>query len=344
MGLIRKEDCERALRRGIDFLRVNQLPNGEFITLAGPDPDFLSSCDPDPCNFTTMHVASSLLASGVPEGLDLAQRAGKFLFSQMLPGGMWRFWTRDHPGSFGMPPDVDDTACVTHLLACFGYEVPDNRSILMSNRNAEGLFYTWIRPRARFASTCAFWSTVSQLLSSYWAVSIFFRSGAEPPTWDAVDAVVNANALLICGDDQRTVSVVAWFDQLLRKGSVARADRFYQSEVAFAYALARALDAGVNVLRPLVPAVLGMVCRLSSAGLKSLEVAQLICVSTCLGEGTSAVDPLVQSLLANQRSDGAWEARAQYYGGYARARAWGSAELTTGFCVEALGRYLKSAA
>jgi len=342
MVVIRKQECERALRRGIDFLRSSQKPNGEFTTLAGRDPDFLSSCYADPCNFTTMHVAHSLLASGASEALALVRPAADFLLSQMLPGGLWRFWTSDHPGALGMPPDVDDTACVTHLLTCLGYPVPDNRSILMANRDAGGLFYTWIRPRARLASVCALWPTLSQLVSSRRAVSAFFRSGVEPPTWDAVDAVVNANALLVCGDDPRTASVVSWFCDLARREHIARADRFYQSELAFAYAVTRALASGITALKVLLPPLSGIVRGLYPARLSPLESAQLICAAGILGEQMHVVDSQVRSLLEEQRSNGSWSARAQYYGGYARARAWGSAELTTGFCVEALGCYLKA--
>lgn len=340
MGLIRKEDCERALRRGIEFLRINQLPTGEFVTLAGPDPDLLTSCDRDPCNFTTMHVANSLLASGVREGLDLAQRAGKFLFSQMLPGGLWRFWTQDHPGARGMPPDVDDTACITNLLQRMGYSLPDNRALLAANRSSEDLFYTWILPRRRFLLRPQTWKALGSFMWNSRSIAIFFCSGKEPPQKNGVDAVVNANALLVCGGEHRAGSVVAWLARLIDQGRAAQSDRWYQSEFSLGYAIARAFEFERTLLSPLVPIVVQSLRNLSRGELSSLDAAQLLCAAFGLGLSDRSLDRLIGALLAAQGNDGSWPARAHYYGGYARARAWGSSELTTAFCVEALGRYL----
>lgn len=75
----------------------------------------------------------------IAQGLD-------FLHRRQLPGGLWRFWTASHPGSPGIPPDTDDTACITHLLRRLGITVPDNRGCLLSNRDREGRFRTGTEP------------------------------------------------------------------------------------------------------------------------------------------------------------------------------------------------------
>jgi hypothetical protein len=46
----------------------------------------------------------------------------------------------------------------------------------------------------------------------------------------------------------------------------------------------------------------------------------------------------VRSLVGSQREDGSWPARVFYYSGFGKDLSFGSAELTTGFCVEALAR------
>lgn len=341
MDVTRRDDCLQAVRRGVEFLRKNQLANGEFVTLAGPDPDFRGPSERDPSNFSTMHVASSLLASGVPDGAELARRAGEFLFAQMLPGGLWRFWTHEHPGSRGMPPDVDDTVCITHLLERMGYSLPDNLATLAANRSADGLFFTWIMPRARFLYRPRTWPALCHFMRNHRSIATFFRSGKEPPQRNGIDAVVNANALLVCSDEPYAAAIVSWLAQLIEKGVAAQSDRWYQSDLSFFYAVARAFESGRTVLAPLGPMVVAGLKTLSCRTLLPLETAQLFCAAFALNWHDESLDRLVGTLLASQNADGSWNARAHYYGGYARARAWGSAELTTGFCVEALGRYLK---
>jgi hypothetical protein len=341
--MIRTEDLERAIQRGIEFLRLNQLPSGEFLTLAGPDPDFRGPSERDPSNFSTMHVANSLLASGVPDGAGLALCAGEFLFAQMLPGGLWRFWTHEHPASRGMPPDVDDTACITHLLERMGYSLPDNLATLEANRSADGLFFTWILPRARFLYRPRSWQALWNFALNYRRIATFFRSGKERPDRNGIDAVVNANALLVCGDKPYAAKVVSWLGQLIEKGVAAKSDRWYQSDLSLSYAVARAFESGRTVLAPLGPKVVERIKSISCSALLPLETAQLLCAAFALNWHDESLDHLTCSLLASQNADGSWNARAHYYGGYARARAWGSAELTTGFCVEALGRYLRIA-
>lgn len=341
--MTRREDCVQAVSRGVEFLRKKQLANGEFVTSAGPDPDFRGPSERDPSNFSTMHVANSLLASGVPDGAELARRAGEFLFAQMLSGGLWRFWTHEHPGSRGMPPDVDDTACITHLLERMGYSLPDNLATLAANRSADGLFYTWILPRARFLCRPQTWQALWNLAGNYRSIAIFFRSGKEPPERNGIDAVVNANALLVCGDEPYAAAVVSWLAQLIDKGVAAQSDRWYQSDLSLFYAVARAFESGFTVLAPLGPMVVARLKAFSCRTVLPLETAQLLCAAFALNGYDVSLDRLTGSLLTSQNVDGSWNARAHYYGGYARARAWGSAELTTGFCVEALGRYLKIA-
>jgi hypothetical protein len=334
-------NCLQAVGRGVEFLRKRQLANGEFVTLAGPDPDFRRSSKRDPSNFSTMHVANSLLSSGVPDGADLARRAGEFLFSQMLTGGLWRFWTQEHPGSRGMPPDVDDTACITHLLGRMGYALPDNLAMLGANRRADGLFFTWILPRARFLRKPSTWHALWHMARSYRDTAVFFRSGKEPPDRNGVDAVVNANALLVCGDKPYAALIVTWLAQLIDKGIAAESDRWYQSDFSLVYAVARACESGRTAVAPLGPVVTQCLRTLSCRNSLPLDTAQFLCAAFALNWHDESLDRLTRSLLASQNADGSWSARAHYYGGYARARAWGSAELTTGFCVEALGRYLR---
>lgn len=338
--MIRPETAAPAIQRGLDFLQRRQLPRGEFKTLAGPDPNLPADTSAyDPSLFTTMHVATSLLRVGSPEARAMAQRAGDFLLTQMLPGGLWRFWSDDHPGSIGMPADIDDTACITHLLHSLGFKVPHNSRLLRANRDPKGFFYTWILPRSQhfkqFQGLRLAWRTFQARRPT----AAFFSLGPEPPSRRGVDAVVNANALLVCRDPRDTPAIVDWLERLVREGRAATADQFYQSELSLFYALIRGAEAGVDSLRPLLPLLRAALEKSKPTTFVALEAAQALCVACAVGAPTEFASQLASILLDAQQADGSWPARVHSYDGYSRSRAWGSAELTTGFCLEALARF-----
>lgn len=342
--MIRADECEQAIRKGIAFLQRSQLASGEFQTLSGSGTSFPDGARPDPSNFTTMHVANSLLCIGSDAAIAMAKLAGGFLFSQMLPGGLWKFWTRHHPGSRGMPPDTDDTACIAHLLGRLGFSVPDSRCALLTNRNSRGLFYTWILPRPRSLLYPSSWKVVFGALLRSKEMHVFFSSGTEPPDKNGVDAVVNANALLLCGRNQGASAVVGWLSELIRQGRAFSADRWYQSNASLFYAVARCIEAGIPGMDDIASMVGAAASGMSPEQTSVLDRAQLLCVRLALRTRRDFCERSLRAIFATQQPDGSWRAEPHYFGGYARARAWGSAELTTGFCVEAIDRYLKSAA
>src|SRR3546814_3679182 len=55
----------------------------------------------------------------------------------------------------------------------------------------------------------------------------------------------------------------------------------------------------------------------------------------------NAIEKSVWYLLRQQSKNGDWPRRLFYYGGPKRIIGWGSEELSTGFCLEALGLYDK---
>jgi hypothetical protein len=340
--MIRREDCERSIRAGLDFLKRAQLPSGEFVTLSGPNADLIADAHYDPSNFTTMHVASSLLAIGSDEAWRLALRAGRHLFSQMLPGGLWRFWSNSHPGSPGMPPDTDDTACVAHLLKRLKFELPDSRPLLKANRNRNGLFYTWVLPRAPHLRHREGWMLAWLAFKNRKRMAVFFSSGRDVPLRSDVDAVVNANALLECNEPEVIHPVCKWLAEVFENGSAETSDRWYQSEVSLLYALMRIKEAGVEISDRLHRLAAARVDECVCEQRHALECGQLLSVACNFRPGTNLGLKCTAAILKTQAHDGSWPARAHYYGGKGRARAWGSNELTTGFCIEALARFLNA--
>jgi hypothetical protein len=47
----------------------------------------------------------------------------------------------------------------------------------------------------------------------------------------------------------------------------------------------------------------------------------------------------VEYIARAQGADGSWESHPLYYGGPQLSTSWGSSELTTGLCLEALHRF-----
>lgn len=336
--MTRPDRIARAIRSGLDFLRRSQLKSGEFITLVDSDPDLGRHPVHDSSPFATMHIATSLLQLRDAGVADIIDRAAQFLRSEMLTGGLWRFWTQTHPGSMGIPPDTDDTACIAHLLQQLGIPFPDNRASLLGNRSPRGTFYTWILPRPRHLLYPAAWHLFRRSAKAKEALALFFRSGQEPPEPLGVDAVVNANALLYLGDGPQTERVSRWLADVVRQGRAATSDTFYQSDYALFYALARCHEKGVASLRDLSAVMVSRIEASVPAALPALECALAACALSILAPASPSLAAFAEYLLSTQQPDGFWAARVFYYGGYKRIRAWGSAELTTGFCVEALAR------
>ena len=300
-----------ALERAIAFLERSQLPSGELRVLA--------SGKPDPSVFPTALAAYAL--SFAPRAAGVRDRALDFLLREMEPRGLWKHWTREHPHHHQLPPDLDDTSCASAALARAGRDFPDNRALLLRNRNRRGLFYTWKL-------------TLAQLRHPLVSFAFFTKTSAKP--FD-VDAVVNANVLYYLGG---APEVVEHLLRVLRENRESQCDKWYENPFAIWYFFSRALHERAPVAGELIVEKLAV-----ATPSNALEHALAICA---LRYWNRPVD--VEPLLALQLESGAWPAAPLYHGGRARKRDgtfaaphpdtphWGSEELTTAFCIEALAR------
>lgn len=331
-------DAGRAVERGLAFLASSQLGDGAFNVFASTDPTLATGCTPDPSVFPTALIAHSLSFS---EGAGaIRERAFGFLLAEMDRNGLWRHWTRDHPHSSELPPDLDDTSCASAVLEQAGRQFRANRPLLLANRNKRGLFHTWVAPRPRWTGMAHMKIVLAQLRHAP-TLAMFFRKTSAAP--GDVDAVVNANTLHYLGRRAETENVVAWLLDILAEGREESCDKWYDSRLAVWYFMSRALsssapEAGAPIARHI----------LASSPSTALELALAICG---LNYWRQPVPELfVERLLEAQRSDGAWPRGPLYHGGRERkpdgsfaqphpdTPRWGSEELTTAFCIEALSR------
>ena len=312
--------ARRALARGIAFLEAAQLPSGEIPIDIAMRPDMGGPSHREPAVFPAALAARAL--AEVPAAARMVGRALDFLEREMHPDGLWRHPSTELRAWWHTPLDVDDTALASAALRAAGRAVPDNRALLLAEREPGGLFRTWIV--RWWPHPLATWR--------------FFRRIAERAD---VDCVINANAVFYLGDCEETRPVVADMLAILRERREMAATIWYASPFTiwyfFAHALRRVgLDAGDAILARLDGA---------AAPADALELA----AATTTGLLWNRV-PDVAPLLAAQRPSGAWPSCAFYHMGRRRDEAqpkapwWGSEALTTVFAVEALSRYLDAAA
>lgn len=300
-----------AIGRGLRFLDAQQLPTGEFVTQACRRPDMSDRAAYEPCVFTTAIVVRALSGVDHPAVSRIRRRALEFFVREMPQPGIWGWATRRRRGDF--PMDVDDTACVSASLLRHGVPFPDNRAALLANRTDRGLFLTWFRER-----------TINP-----------FPDRLPIDEQHNVDAAVNAHVLAYLGACDTAPAVVDFVDEAISRGD-ARAFRYYGHVLAVAYASAHAFTAGVaamSALRPPIRRALQMSHAGGSYGNPLLDA--LAVTGAYVFETTDVLPPrLVESLLDAQGAGGGWP-RAKMFQRLPEPY-YGSAELTTALCVEAL--------
>jgi hypothetical protein len=131
----------------ITFLYDSQLACGEFRTYASSD-ETLKECRFDSSPFVTALVLYSVGFCHDPRVQPMTARGLDFLSAEMESGGVWRYWSSRNEQPEFLPPDLDDTCCISFLLSSHGRPPSNNRPLILANRNGEGVFYTWLLPRA----------------------------------------------------------------------------------------------------------------------------------------------------------------------------------------------------
>jgi hypothetical protein len=332
------------MERGVEFLASRQLPSGQFPVEATIHNRQITTLDQS--LFATTHIVYSLDFVPGPLARGMIARGMEYFSAEMTGHGLWRYWNKD--AVWGgrkitpfIPADLDDTANVSYLLRRHGISFPDNRRLILLNRNAAGLFYTWLMLRPARTINLRYWWTMLQELTLQ-RLTLFWKT-TEAGYLD-VDGVVNANVLLYLGECPQTAAIVNWMIEIIRTGGEATCDKWYRDSFSFYYALSRNYRAGVRALGLVGPEI---VARLRDAAKSSGQIGDnplhtALAANTLLNLGAGAdhtlIDRALHYLLKTQGADGNWPSAPYYYGGPKKAVSWGSPELTTGLCVEALAR------
>jgi hypothetical protein len=320
------------VERALTFLRERQRESGQFQILVGLELEEGKAVD-DPSIFATTLIGRALAESRSPEAREVRRGAAEYVRLCQEGPGLWRHWTREHAAYSMIPSDSDDAACVCALLTQEGLAVPDTRRLLLANRDREGRFFSWFIVRWP-PPPLRVWPFLARTRLRHPLAARRFWTGT-PSDPDDVDAVVNAHVLAYVGDGEHAPAVVAYLLGVLDRYEEP-ADKWYASPRFFYNAVARAAE-----VVPALDAARETICaRIKSAASPNGEVGGNA-LETALALGTLArwrAEPELRARAAlhlenTQRADGSWPIAAAYKG---QKTLWGSSELTTGLCIEAL--------
>ncbi|MDO7852003.1 hypothetical protein [Hymenobacter convexus] len=337
----------QALARGVTYLEQHQYPNGEFCSYFAPDDAIQGWCLPDSAVFPAALVAGCLLWLPLTPQVDgILTRATTFFEHQMNHGGLWNHFTTLHRWRHTCPLDVDDTACVSAILRARGVACPrpSNVPLLLANRNKQGLFYSWFLLRLRWNRNRTYWRvTLPELLRPVQSLLFWFNVEASR---NDVDGVVNANALYYLGPGPETQPIVDFLLRIIAEKREADCDLWYRDAHFVYYFFTRAYHSGVPALEPLRQPIIDRILARARPdgrlGDTLADTAWAACSLLNLGSYPPELTAAINYLLKKQEAAGNWPRWLLYYGGPKKRMGWGSEEMTTGFCLEALARYQAS--
>lgn len=342
------EDRTRiAVQKGIFYLHEHQLLNGEFCCYMALDPAMEEWCMPHSNVFANCLVGECLLAlRGYADGPyleEILEKARYFLDFNQHWGSVWNYFTRFYVYYKLVPFDIDVTVCASAFLLKMGGFKPYNIPLLLSNRNKKGLFYTWfvMRKNVFRGSKYYLWACARELRQPFKSLLFWMkRSGIYR---NDVELVVNANVLYYLGDRPETKPVVDLINQAIISHKECGSDRSYKNPLVIYYFISRNYANGVRALEIARQPIIDRVCALIGAngqiGHSVLDTALAVSI---LLNFSSRIPPLKQAvayILSAQLANGSWPRSAVWAFGLDTDTGYGSEELTTGFCLEALAKY-----
>jgi hypothetical protein len=337
-------NVEKAIKKGLEFLSAKQLPSGEFASYRSTDALMKEDCVFDSSPFPTALIAYSLSFSNENIAVKIVDGCCKFLLTEMEKHGVWRYWTSKHPYHKSIPPDLDDIACVSSVLRQNNIPFPDNRKIILANGNSKGLFYTWIVPRLKLPASLQYLHIVTKEALKPVRLFYFWKLNESKP--NDIDAVVNSNVLFYLGNRQETKPVIDYLVDIIKNNKEEGSDKWHLSPFNLHYFISKNYFAGITefeiIREKSINKLLTTVFSASKKENNILETALASCALLNWNCASDKIYPYIQNILIHQDEDGSWPIFPLYYGGPKKYFGWGSQEITTAFCLEALVRYLKT--
>lgn len=292
---------------------------------------------------TTLICGALLHLPQTPQVSKMQQQAGWFLRAHMGPGGTWHHYTWMNSHHDVLPYDVDDSSGVSSVLQQLGIDHPHPslRKLLLANRNSKGLFYTWFAFRWRWNKHRTYWRLALREFLAPVKGAIFWHK--MECSRNDVDAVVNANVLYYLGETAETTPVVNWMVRIIENGAEAHCDKYYCNPLSVHYFFSRCFAAGIRGLEAVqhiaINRLLAQAQPDGGFGASALETALALCALINWRYAGPELDAARSYLLRHQHGNGSWPRWCLYYGGPAKRSTFGSEELTTAICLQALALY-----
>lgn len=302
---------EKSIERGVDFLYQNQLEWGEFKTKASWNPLMIPNYF-DSSPFITAFVLYSLNGIEDRKVKIITEKAIKFLLEEKEEGGIWKFWTSRNKKK--LPPDLDDISVISFVLKMKGVRLEDNLSLIRQNRNEQGLFFTWLRDEK-------YWREISSV------AKVFIKR-------DNVDCAVNINVLLYLGQNDR--NVCSYIKRVIE--SEKSCSIYYPKKLSLFYAISKAFRNGISVLEGCREEILQSTLKLQKGnGSFGSDLDTALALNTLFNFNYfgKETDSAISYLLKRQSKRGFWERDYLFLGPFPYL-FYGSKELTTALCLEAL--------
>lgn len=345
-------DClsiENSIDNGVNFLYHQQLPNGEFKSYFSNNEKMEEYSIPDEgwyvldANvFPSILIGSSLLflKDSVKAEIILSKITG-FLLAERKTGSLWNHYSRNHELFHLCPFDADDTACASAFLKYRNVEFASNIDVLLSNRSKNNLFYTWFTLRFKLNLNISYLRVALRELKRP-IKSLIFWSKMECERND-VDAVVNANVLFYLGKKKDTLPIINYLIDVIIKGKENDCDKWYKNKFTIYYFISRNYFAGIEEFHVIRQVIIDKVIQGlnsdGSFGESVLDTGLAICILLNFKYTPKELTESIKSLLKAQQANGNWKKNIFYYNGPNKLIGFGSDELTTGICLEALVRY-----
>lgn len=324
--------------RSLDWLGSVQLATGELPSFASPLGDQTPDWQPDNLKFITALAALACNEIDDPRSVAVVDRAVHFLRAEREPSAMWRYWTRSSDQFDYTPPDADDTACSSMAVALRGDSTAENVRLLLSNRDPEGRFYTWIIPHGQSIGIKSLWALRDEFRRATQArrAELWANSEATP---DDVDGVVNANVIRYLGPASAPPEAIDWVRHIIFSDNEHDCDSWHRNRFTMYASIADGHRRGIAAFGELGATIIDRIAgRLDAGGGVGPPLDTALALLAVQGfDGPRTLRrTLRRSLLDRQHDDGSWSRSAFYYGGPDEVFGWASGALSTAVSAQVL--------
>ena len=313
-----------AIEAGLGYLDTVVDSNGAWPSVCHRSHDLTGAATVEHSVFVAASGVLILEACDSRRAARIRTRTRDFILSRIERPGVWRYMPLpDRDGDAAevspYPPlaaDLDSTSLCSLALEPQRHPwlfLGRNVKAILSNRDGEGRFLTWIASRGPLGRP------------------------------NDADTVVNANVVACLGDRAETRAAQRWLETLIEEKRESGASIWYDDPLDVYYCLGRAMVVAAPAFEKLRPTLADRIPGADDLG-DALRAAQALSALDMLGAAApvSRARRYLEQLLDTQHPHGGWPACLVWRGPRGLPFTNSSAALTTAYCIEALTRLTRA--